>query len=61
VVVPPSDPATVADAIERLIDDDGFYAACVSNLIRIQPRFAWDVVTRPMIEAVTQWQRQPAR
>jgi glycosyltransferase involved in cell wall biosynthesis len=59
VVVPPSDAAAVADAIARLIGDDGFYAACVSNLIRIQPRFRWDVVTRPLIEAVNQWQRQP--
>ena len=47
--------------IERLIRDDAFYAACVSNLIRIQPRFAWDVVTRPLVEAVKQWQRQPER
>jgi len=61
VVVPPSDPAAVADGIARLIGDDGFYAACVSNLIRIQPRFAWDVVTRPLVEAVKQWQRQPER
>jgi glycosyltransferase involved in cell wall biosynthesis len=61
VVVPPSDPVAVADGIARLIGDDGFYAACVSNLIRIQPRFAWDVVTRPLVEAVKQWQRQPER
>jgi glycosyltransferase involved in cell wall biosynthesis len=61
VVVPASDAAAVADAIEKLIGDDGFYAACVSNLIRIQPRFAWDVVTRPLIEAVREWQRQPER
>lgn len=61
VVVPPSDPAAVADAIERLIKDDDFYAACVSNLIRIQPRFAWETVTRPLIEALTEWQRQPER
>jgi glycosyltransferase involved in cell wall biosynthesis len=61
VVVPPSDATAVADAIERLIHDDAFYAACVSNLIRIQPRFAWDVVTRPLVEAVKQWQRQPER
>jgi len=61
VVVPPSDPAAVAEAIARLIGDDGFYAACVSNLIRIQPRFAWDVVTRPLVEAVKQWQKQQER
>jgi len=61
VVVPSLDAAAVADGIVRLIRDDGFYAACVSNLIRIQPRFAWDVVTRPLIEAVKQWQRRPER
>jgi glycosyltransferase involved in cell wall biosynthesis len=61
VVVPASDAAAVADAIARLLGDDAFYAACVSNLIRIQPRFPWDVVTRPLIEAVKQWQRQPER
>jgi glycosyltransferase involved in cell wall biosynthesis len=61
VVVRASDANAVADAIERLIRDDAFYAACVSNLIRIQPRFAWDVVTRPLVEAVNEWQRQPER
>jgi glycosyltransferase involved in cell wall biosynthesis len=61
VVVPPSDAEAVAEAIARLIGDDDFYAACVSNLIRIQPLFGWDVVTRPLIEAVGQWQRQPER
>ncbi len=58
IVVPPSDTAAVADGIARLLTDDGFYARCVSNLIRIQPRFAWNVVTQPLVEAVTQWQRQ---
>jgi glycosyltransferase involved in cell wall biosynthesis len=56
VVVPASDAEAVADGIERLIGDDAFYAACVSNLIRIQPRFAWDVVTRPLIVAISKWQ-----
>jgi glycosyltransferase involved in cell wall biosynthesis len=61
VVVPASDGPAVADAIVRLIRDDVFYAACVSNLIRIQPRFAWNAVTRPLIEVVTEWQRQTER
>ena len=61
IVVPPSDAAAVADGIARLIEDDSFYSMCVSNLIRIQPRFAWDVVTRPLVEAVTQWQKQHER
>jgi glycosyltransferase involved in cell wall biosynthesis len=61
VVVPASDAAAVADGIEKLIRDNAFYAGCVSNLIRIQPRFAWDVVTRPLVEALKEWQRQPER
>jgi glycosyltransferase involved in cell wall biosynthesis len=61
VVVPASDAAAVADGIEKLIRDDAFYARCVSNLIRIQPRFAWEAVTRPLVEAVKEWQRQPER
>lgn len=56
VVVPASDATAVADGIEKLIRDDAFYATCVSNLIRIQPRFAWDVVTRPLIVAIKKWQ-----
>jgi len=59
IVVPPADTGAVADGIARLLSDDDFYARCVSNLIRIQPRFSWDVVTRPLVEAVQQWQKQP--
>ena len=58
IVVPPENTAAVADAIAQLMTDNAFYARCVSNLIRIQPRFAWAEVTRPLIEALTQWQKQ---
>ena len=58
IVVPPSDAAAVAVAIEKLMTDNGFFTRCVSNLIRIQPRFGWSVVTRPLVEAVEQWQKQ---
>jgi glycosyltransferase involved in cell wall biosynthesis len=58
IVVPPSNAPAVADAIAKLMTDDAFYARCVSNLIRIQPRFGWAAVTRPLIEAVKQWKRQ---
>ena len=58
IVVPPRDAAAVADAIETLMTDNGFFTRCVSNLIRIQPRFGWSVVTRPLVEAVEQWQKQ---
>ena len=55
IVVPPEDVKAVADAIRKLLMDDGFHAACVLNLERVRPRYAWEVVTRPLTDAVTQW------
>lgn len=55
VVVPPEDVEPVKKAIIRLLRDDEFHASCVSNLERLRPRYAWDVVTRPLIEAVSEW------
>jgi glycosyltransferase involved in cell wall biosynthesis len=57
IVVPPSDAAAVAAAVERLLRDDAFHAQCVSNLERIRPRFAWPVVVRPLVEALNRWKR----
>ena len=58
VVVPPLDRQAVAGAIRRLLQDDVFYGECVSNLARVRPRYAWDVVMRPLIEVIRQWQKQ---
>jgi glycosyltransferase involved in cell wall biosynthesis len=55
IVVPPEDVGAVADAIRKLLTDDVFHAACVMNLERVRPRYAWDVVTRPLADAVTRW------
>lgn len=55
IVVPPGDVAAVAAAIRRLITDDAFHSSCVLNLERVRPRFAWEVVTRPLVEAVREW------
>ncbi|HEX8252679.1 MAG TPA: glycosyltransferase [Thermoanaerobaculia bacterium] len=57
IVVPPGDTVAVANAIRRLLTDDGIHSACVESLERIRPRFAWDVVTRPLVSAINQWQR----
>ena len=56
LVVPPSDAAAVARAIERLLKDDVFHAQCVSNLERVRPRFAWPVVVQPLVEKLKRWQ-----
>jgi glycosyltransferase involved in cell wall biosynthesis len=58
LVVPPLDRSAVAAAIRRLLQDDVFYGECVSSLARVRPRFAWDVVMRPLIEVIRQWQKQ---
>ncbi len=58
VVVPAGDEEAVAQAIRRLLTDDDFHAACVANLVRIRPRFAWEVVTRPLVDAVSEWQKR---
>jgi glycosyltransferase involved in cell wall biosynthesis len=57
LVVPPGDSGAAADAIIRLLRDDALFARCVSNLARIRPRFAWDAVTRPLIDKLNEWQK----
>lgn len=56
LVVPPGDTHAVENAIARLLEDDVFHSSCVENLERLRPRFAWDVVARPLVEAILQWQ-----
>jgi glycosyltransferase involved in cell wall biosynthesis len=56
IVVPPGDVGAVATAIRQLLTDDAFFSACVQSLERIRPRFAWEVVTRPLVAAILQWQ-----
>jgi glycosyltransferase involved in cell wall biosynthesis len=56
IVVPPEDPGAVAEAIRVLLTNDEFFAACVERLEAIRPRFAWEVVTRPLVDAILKWQ-----
>jgi glycosyltransferase involved in cell wall biosynthesis len=55
IVVPPGDAGAVAEAMRKLLRDDDFHARCVTNLARIRPRYAWDVVTQPLIDAIQRW------
>ena len=56
IVVPPEDVGAVAEAVRKLLTDDEFHAGCVQRLESLRPRFAWEVVTRPLVEAIMQWQ-----
>lgn len=56
IVVPPENTGAAAEAIRRLLSDDDLHTAAVRNLERIRPRFAWEVVTRPLVSAIMQWQ-----
>lgn len=56
IVVPPGDSGAVAVAIRRLLTDDALHSTCVESLERIRPRFAWEVVTEPLVRAIKQWQ-----
>lgn len=56
IVVPPEDTGAAAEAIRRLLSDDEFHTTAVRNLERIRPQFAWEVVTRPLVRAIMQWQ-----
>lgn len=55
IVVPPGDVDAVTEAMRMLLRDDAFHARCVTNLARIRPRYAWDVVTQPLIDAIQRW------
>jgi glycosyltransferase involved in cell wall biosynthesis len=57
IVVPPGDADAVARAIRRLLTDDAFHDDCVERLERIRPRYAWEHVTRPLVEAITEWRK----
>ena len=59
VVVPAGNVDAVSSAIERLLTDDVFHTCCVRNLQRIQPSFAWERVTRPLVDIIHTWPKQP--
>jgi glycosyltransferase involved in cell wall biosynthesis len=50
VTVPPGDVASLAEAINRLLDDRDFAATCRANLAHVRPRFVWDEVLTPLVE-----------
>jgi glycosyltransferase involved in cell wall biosynthesis len=52
IVVPPEDPVRVADAIERILQDDDFTARSVTRLREQRDRYRWSDVCSPLVEAI---------
>jgi glycosyltransferase involved in cell wall biosynthesis len=67
IVVPEEDPAALALAIEKLMDDDAFRAECRANLAAARPALQWEETMKPLIRfcsetgplAAPKWERFP--
>ena len=57
VVVKAGDVDSVASGMERILRDDVFHSGAVSNLERLRPRYQWSNVVRPLVEALSRWER----
>ena len=57
VVVAPSDLDSVVEGTRRLLRDDAFHSASVQNMERVRPEFDWAAVTRPLVDAILDWER----
>jgi len=50
VVVPSEDPVALADALERVLYDAEFAAACTERIAVVRERFTWENVLAPLVE-----------
>ncbi|MFB9599558.1 glycosyltransferase [Saccharothrix longispora] len=50
VVVRSEDPDALADALERVLYDEAFAAACAERIAVVRERFTWDTVLAPLVE-----------
>jgi hypothetical protein len=65
--VPEEDPAALADAIAKLVDDREFHAACKANLAAARQSLQWDETMEPLIRFCSEpasplspkWERMP--
>ena len=49
IAVPERDEVVLAAALERMLVDDAFVAACRDGLRQIAPRLRWDEVAKPLV------------
>jgi glycosyltransferase involved in cell wall biosynthesis len=59
LTVPPGDPAALADAIGRLLDDPAAAAAARAAARRVAADFTWTTVLRPLVEFCAAPRRAP--
>jgi len=50
IVVPPRDTQALAQAIRRLVDDEGLMQTCKQNLREVREEFRWEKVLEPLVE-----------
>ncbi|MDU0290155.1 glycosyltransferase [Saccharothrix longispora] len=50
VVVRSEDPDALADALEKVLYDEAFAAACTERIAVVRERFTWDNVLAPLVE-----------
>jgi hypothetical protein len=50
VVVPAQDPAALAAALQRVLYDEDFAAACRGRIATVAQRFTWDSTLAPLVE-----------
>lgn len=50
VVVPAQDPATLAAALQKVLYDEDFAAACRERIATVAQRFTWEATLAPLVE-----------
>jgi glycosyltransferase involved in cell wall biosynthesis len=59
LTVDPGDVDGLADALEKVLSDDGFAAQCKTNLAEMAPEFHWERALAPLVEFCRQPHRAP--
>lgn len=59
IVVPARDVDALEEALERVLFDEEFAAACRENVLRVRERFRWRQTLQPLVEFVADPRRAP--